>query len=94
MGVRVKSCAWIPHCFLHSVRRKDPTSDTGNRTVDARGEARFRIVIYVKRLRNSPILTNWKRWLGRMGEVVTSSWFRGQVLGLDAKVKLWEPACH
>lgn len=58
------------------------------------GEARLRIVIYVKRKRNSPILMNWKRWLGRMGEAVTSSWFRGQALGLDAKVKLWVPACH
>lgn len=50
--------------------------------------------MYVKRLRNSPILMNCKRWLGRMGEVVTSSWFRGQALGLDTEVKLWEPACH
>lgn len=28
------------------------------------------------------------------GVAVTSSWFCGQALGLDANVKLWVPACH
>lgn len=30
----------------------------------------------------------------KAGVAVTSAWFRGQALGLEANVKLWVPAYH